>query len=280
MRAGSPIDLDEATPSHCLGQYNAWQLPDHPPMPFDLVWISIAPAMKPKAHRVLPHGEPSIAIRRRRDTDGDITHIDLTVCGTMRRAMWYHPEPHEELIAIRLKPEMAALIYGVAPADYFDQDPAPAPQALINACTATLLLAETGTPMEIAEQLARDLHRWTASRDLKQTPEIAAAAILRHANGRTNCATLARQLDISERHLRRRFRDHLGCSPKFYARQLRLTAAALMSEQSKAPSWAQIAAVTGFHDQAHMINEFQSLADLTPHQFHTERMALSVFSNT
>ena len=280
MRAGDLIDLEDTKPSHCLGQYNAWHLRDHPSIPFDLVWISIAHRTAPHAHRVLPHGEPSLTIRRYRDTHGDITDIDLTVCGSLRRAMWYYPKPREELISIRLKPEMSAHVYGVAPSDYFDQDPLPAPTALINACSATLLLAETAHPMAIAEQLAHDLNLWTATRDINQTPEIAAAAILRKGNGRTSCADLAKHLDVSERHLRRRFRDHLGCSPKFYARQLRLTAAALLSEQSAAPAWAQIAAATGFHDQAHMINEFQSLVDLTPQQFHKERMVLSVFSNT
>lgn len=280
MRTGDPINLEQTMPSHCLGQYNAWQLGDDPSTPFDLVWISIAKAVAPHAHRVLPHGEPSLTIRRQRDPHGNITDIGLTICGSLRRAMWYYPEPREELISIRLKPEMAAPVYGVAPGEYFDQDPVPAPTALINACSATLLLAETGHPMAIAEQLARDLNHWTASRDIKQTPEIAAAAILRKGNGRTSCTNLARHLNVSERHLRRRFRDHLGCSPKFYARQLRLTAAGHLSEQTTTPDWAQIAAATGFHDQAHMINEFQSLADLTPQQFHKERMGLSVFSNT
>lgn len=280
MLADEPFIYDDQAPSHRLGQYNSWRLRNHPAMPFDLIWISIARAEAPDAHRVLPHGEPSLAIRRCRDAKGDINEITLTVCGPVHGALWYHPDTREELIAVRLKPEMAAHIYGVAPGDYVDHPPAPAPAALINACSASIQLAEVGTPMAIAEQLASDLHLWTASHELKQTPEIAAAAILRHENGRSNCTALAQHLNVSERHLRRRFRDHLGCSPKFYARQLRLTAAALMSEQSLSPTWAQIAAATGFHDQAHMINEFQSMAQLTPQQFHTERRALSVFSNT
>lgn len=274
------IAYDDQHPSHRLGQYNAWRLHDHPTTPFDLIWVSIARADKPMAHRVLPHGEPSLAIRRRRDRDGDVKAIALTVCGPLRKAMWYHPEAREELIAIRLKPEMAAHIYGVSPGDYFDQPPASAPAALAAACAGTLRLAETGSPLEIAERLAGDLCRWAASHETRQTPEIAAAAILRKLEGRARCADLAKRLEISERHLRRRFRDHLGCSPKFYARQLRLTAAALMAETSPAPVWAQIAAATGFHDQAHMINEFRSMAHLTPRQFHTERTALSGFSNT
>ena len=280
MHAGDPINLEGATPSHRLGQYNAWQLPDHPSIPFDLVWISIAHETAPHAHRVLPHGEPSLAVRRLRDAKGEISDIDLTICGSLRRAMWYYPEPREELIAVRLKPEMSAQIYGVAPVDYFDQDPVPASNALMDACARTLCLAQNARPAAIAEQLVCDLNHWTTARNANQTPEIAAAAILRECLGRTSCKALAKHLNISERHLRRRFRDHLGCSPKFYARQLRLTAAGHLSEQASAPEWAQIAVATGFHDQAHMINEFRSLVDLTPQQFHTERRALSVFSNT
>jgi len=281
MPASDVIAVENETPSHRLGQYNAWQLRQQPQAPFDMVWISIAKAQAPAAHRVLPHGEPSIAIRRRRDARGDITEITLTVCGPLHHAHWYEPEPREELIAIRLMPEVAAAVFGVAPADYFDQPPALlTPAQLEAACEQTLRLAEFAAPKGVARQLFDDLHRYAGDKIIDRTPEVLAAAILRQTNGNTRCAAIAKHLDISERTLRRRFQDHLGCSPKAYARQLRLTAAALTAEQGTKPQWADIAVKAGFHDQAHLINEFQTLAGLTPQEFHAERMALSAFSNT
>lgn len=280
MSARDVIAVENETPSHRLGQYSAWRLRQQPQAPFDMIWISIARAQAPAAHRVLPHGEPSIAIRRQRDERGDIKDIALTVCGPLRRAHWYEPEPHEELIAIRLMPEVAAAVFGVAPADYFDQPPAFTPARLEVACEQTLRLSEFAAPKDIARHLITDLQHYASEKIIDTTPEALAAAILRQTNGNARCAAIAKQLDISERTLRRRFQDHLGCSPKTYARQLRLTAAALTAEQEAKPQWAAIAVEKGFHDQAHLINEFQALAGVTPQEFHAERAALSAFSNT
>lgn len=271
---------DDGAPVHRLGQYTAWRLRCGRRAPADLVWISLADRTSPAAHRVLPHGEPSIAIRRRRDRKGDVSAVDLTVCGPFQEPRWYHPEPAEELIAIRLKPEIAARIFGVAPGEHFDAPPSLAPQTLADACAASLRLAETGDRHAVARALAGDLHAYAASRATDETPETIAAEILRHMDGRATCADLARRLEISERHLRRRFRDRLGCSPKRYARQLRLTAAALAAEKEARPRWAEIAADAGFHDQAHMINEFQAMLAMTPQQLHAERRVLSGFCNT
>lgn len=280
MSASDPIAVESETPNHRLGQYNAWRLRQRPHAPFDMIWISIAKPQTPARHRILPHGEPSIAVRRRRNERGDINEITLTVCGPMRHAHLYEPEPREELVAIRLMPEIAAAIFGVAPADYFDQPPVVTPAFLKVACEQTLQLSEFAAPQDIALHLACDLHRYASGKTVDETPEALAAAILRQTNGDARCAAIAKQLNISERTLRRRFRDHLGCSPKTYARQLRLTAAALNAEQQAKPRWADIAIAAGFHDQAHLINEFQALVGVTPQEFHAERTALSAFSNT
>ncbi|MHA7873337.1 MAG: helix-turn-helix domain-containing protein, partial [Hyphococcus sp.] len=242
MSAPDAIAVEYETPSHCLGQYTAWRLPDRPQSAFDMMWVSIAKAQAPAAHRVLPHGEPSIAISRRRDKDGEINDIALTVCGPLRRADWYDPEPREELIAIRLMPELAAAIFDVAPADYFDQPPVMTAASLEAACAQTLRLSEVAAPKDIARQLIGDLRRYAGGKTIDDTPEAFAAAILRQTNGAARGAAIAKHLEISERTLRRRFRDHLGCSPKTYARQLRLTAAALAAEQTAKPQWAAIAA--------------------------------------
>lgn len=280
MSAGAAISYDACAPVHRLGQYRAWRLRRSRRAPFDLVWISIAHPISPADHRVLPHGEPSIAIRRRRDRTGDVSAIDLTVCGPFRSALWYRPEPGEELIALRLKPETAAAVFSVAPGDYADAPLVPAPDALRAACANAMRMAETGEPHVVARRLMDDLYRHAAENEGGDAPEVVAAAILRQTGGRTRCIEIARRIGVSERQLRRRFRDRLGCSPKSYARQLRLTAAALAAEPVDRPDWAQIAVVSGFHDQAHMINEFQSILRMTPIALHRERRALSGFCNT
>ena len=272
MERARPQELKTETAAHRLGQYCAWNIERRPAI--DLLWVSKAHASNPAAHRVLPHGEPSIAVRRMRDSAGDISSIDLTICGPYRAPSFYEPAPGEELIAIRLKPETAAACFGVAPADYIDQPPAPAPSKVYDACTQTLRKAESSTLTDIVCTLMDDLSRLERRTESNEPREAAAAATLRRTNGAISTRALATLTGLSERHLRRRFQDSVGATPKTYGRQLRLTAAALAAEQIAHPNWARIAAATGFHDQAHMINEFQSLLSMTPQALHRERRAL------
>lgn len=272
MERATSQEFRTETAAHRLGQYCAWDITDH--VAIDLLWISKAHAENPTAHRVLPHGEPSIAIRRKRDSKGDIIAIDLTICGPYRQPSFYDPEPGEELIAIRLKPETAAAYFAVSPADFFDQPPMAAPREVYNACSSSLQRAEKSTPDDILRTLINDLSR-LESRTEAQTPsEALAAALLRQSRGRLSTKALATMTGVSERHLRRLFRDSFGATPKSYARQLRLTEAAQAAERTARPNWAHIAAATGFHDQSHMINEFQASLAMTPQALHRERRAL------
>lgn len=273
-------DFDHKPPSHRLGQYRAWRLPQRRASPFDMVWISRAGARDPARHRLLPHGEPSLAIRRRRDGAGAVADIALVICGPYRAAGHYAPEPGEELIALRLKPETAASVFGVAPRDYFGEGCAQAHRMLIDACRHSLNAAETQAAEDVARALIADINRHAEGRPIAPTPEAAAADLLRKLKGRAAAPALAEHLGVSERQLRRRFCDRLGYTPKDYARQLRLSAAALDSQRDPAPSWAAIAAKVGFADQAHMIREFRRLAGVTPAALHRERRALSEKSNT
>lgn len=264
-------------PVHSLGQYKAWKL-SHFAAAVDMAWVSIARARNPSIHRLLPHAEPSLAIRRRRDGEGRLLDIELTICGPFHESALYAPEPREELIAVRLKPETSADLFGVSPIEYSENPPCGAPEQLQVACSSTLMAAETKNPIQIAQSLIMDLQNYATNKRNIDKPEIQAAELIRRTGGRVRCADLAKSLDVSDRHLRRRFRVRLGCSPKDYARQLRLTATMQRAEKEQYPDWAAIAADSGFHDQAHMINDFQSLINLTPHALHQERRALSAAS--
>lgn len=75
---------------------------------------------------------------------------------------------------------------------------------------------------------------------------------------------LADEVGASERSLRQAFLDHVGVSPKRYARMarvLRVVAAA------GSASWARLAAEHGFYDQAHLSAEFRAFLQVTPSQY-------------
>ena len=274
-----------SVPCHKLGDYHAWALDLGRTAPIDMIWVSKADEAQPLAHLVMPHGEPSIAIRRRRDCRGDFHEIDLVICGPFGKARWYHPQPGEELIAVRLKPEASFASFGIFAGEFLNTDPVAKVTGIENFCGNALRDAEQGEMLDVAQTLLNDLLSCDSETANHETAESATAGMLRKAEGRIPIRAIARHLEISERHLRRRFQGATGMSPKSYARQLRVSATAIRADETPAPDWAMIANDAGYFDQAHMITDFQKLCGQTPVETYNARSALrtanrSVFSNT
>jgi AraC-like DNA-binding protein len=95
------------------------------------------------------------------------------------------------------------------------------------------------------------------------TPQIEAAwqSIARKA-GAIRIGRLADQLGWSRKHLVSRFREEIGLPPKTVARMMRFNRA--MSMAGNPSSWADIALVCGYADQAHLIREFVEFAGRSP----------------
>lgn len=79
--------------------------------------------------------------------------------------------------------------------------------------------------------------------------------------------TVAADLAVSERHLRRIFWETLGVSPKAFARLTRFRHAMSIAGAEARVSWASIAAAAGYYDQAHLIAEFRAITGKTPRAF-------------
>jgi AraC-like DNA-binding protein len=79
-----------------------------------------------------------------------------------------------------------------------------------------------------------------------------------------NVHAVAGELGVSERHLRRVFRETVGMSPKTFARLTRFERALAAARRDAHASWASIAARVGYYDQAHLIAEFRAIAGVTP----------------
>lgn len=79
-----------------------------------------------------------------------------------------------------------------------------------------------------------------------------------------NVNAVASELGVSERHLRRVFRETLGVSPKTFAKVTRFRRAVRAAREEAHASWATIAAAVGYYDQAHLISEFRAIAGVTP----------------
>ncbi|HEY0197902.1 MAG TPA: helix-turn-helix domain-containing protein [Rhodanobacter sp.] len=88
--------------------------------------------------------------------------------------------------------------------------------------------------------------------------------------GSANVTTVADSLGVSERQLRRVFREETGLSPKTFAKLTRFHRALGAASGKGETSWASIAATVGYYDQAHLIAEFRAIAGSTPRAFLAE----------
>ena len=83
-------------------------------------------------------------------------------------------------------------------------------------------------------------------------------------------ASVAEDVGVSERHLRRVFREVVGLSPKEFSKLMRFERALNAAKDSRDSSWTDIAVGAGYYDHAHLIADFRSIAGATPREFLTE----------
>lgn len=85
-----------------------------------------------------------------------------------------------------------------------------------------------------------------------------------------NVASVAKDLGVSERHLRRVFREVVGLSPKAFFKLTRFERALKAAMDGEDSNWSDIAAGAGYYDQAHLIADFRSITGATPREFLAE----------
>jgi AraC-like DNA-binding protein len=101
------------------------------------------------------------------------------------------------------------------------------------------------------------------------SPEVGQAwRLLLAAGGLHTVAALAAETGWSDRHLRSRFREETGLTPKAAARVIRFDRARrrlqVLATSGEQPSLASLAADCGYYDQAHLAREFRELAGCAP----------------
>ncbi|NUO51195.1 MAG: helix-turn-helix transcriptional regulator [Polyangiaceae bacterium] len=79
--------------------------------------------------------------------------------------------------------------------------------------------------------------------------------------------TLASVSGLAPRALQRLFRDYVGGSPKWAIRRNRLQEAALRIERGERESLADLAALLGYADQAHLARDFRNAVGKSPSAF-------------
>jgi AraC-like DNA-binding protein len=99
-------------------------------------------------------------------------------------------------------------------------------------------------------------------------------------NGLIGVAEMATSCHLTPRQFERRFLDQVGVSPKLYARIVRFNAALDRKLQCPNRSWTEIAHALHYHDQMHMVHDFQDLAGNTPSQLFARLDIIPEFHST
>ena len=124
-------------------------------------------------------------------------------------------------------------------------------------------LGDARTSLDTAAILDRAIdERLALARGTRAHAELALHAASRLAIA--SVSEVATALRVSERNLRRVFRDTVGVGPKTFARLERFRRALDAARAQDAPTWALIALDAGYYDQAHLIADFRAIAGVTP----------------
>jgi AraC-like DNA-binding protein len=185
----------------------------------------------------------------------------VTAVGPNTTAFLSPLRPGSSVVGVRLHPGAAPSVFGV-PAPALRDGRVPASE-LWGASGARLDdgIARAPTREERLARLIRFIAR-QARRGGRPDPLVAAAVA---RLGGAPVGEVARELAVSERHLRRLVSAEVGYGPKLLGRVLRLRRA--LARVRAGAELAEVAFACGYADQAHFTNDCTALAGVAPGRF-------------
>jgi AraC-like DNA-binding protein len=128
-------------------------------------------------------------------------------------------------------------------------------------------LLAAGSPRARFALIERFVRRRLESAQLPHYAARWAAARIEASHGNVRISTLCRETCVSRKHLSALFSDHLGLSPKAYARVHRFSWVLGRIQRLTDVDWSDLAYRAGYADQSHLVRDFQRHAGASPTTF-------------
>jgi AraC-like DNA-binding protein len=190
---------------------------------------------------------------------------DVFVAGPRTRALFKNATGVARAVIVRFKPGWSAPLLGVAANALTDR--MVAIEDIWGRSGGELcveLLAAQSLP-EVLDRLSRAIALRAHQNFEPASARLARRAVRLLEGDEVRVESVAKQLGVTARHLRRAFTESVGIGPKEFARSVRLQRAVRTAATSN--DWGRIAADAGYYDQAHLISDFRDLVGLTPGAF-------------
>jgi AraC-like DNA-binding protein len=235
---------------------------EYPPAPALAPWVvcywtraAFGPVGEPLVQRVLPDGCADVIF--------DLGAAAYAV-GAMTRALVLTENSSPEMLGIRFRPGRAFAFFSMPLHETTDQR-----VDLLDlwgkraAGDIAERVMEQSTMAQRIAIIEAELLRRIGECD----PRVdAAVGWITRSGGNLSIERIASNIGISRQHLARQFLQHVGVTPKTFARVVRFERL-LREARNGRPDWAALAAELGYFDQAHLIADFRELAGVTPVPF-------------
>jgi AraC-like DNA-binding protein len=225
------------------------------------------PTGAPRPHRVLPDGCVDIVVgfdaRRSAAVESGVALSALAV-GAMTKPLVFADAPNASFLGVRFRPGAAGVLFGIPVSELTDER---VPLAYLWRESEALCEGLAGAPDTVGRirTLSASIARRLLAAPGGPPPAVlTAAARIVAARGDLSIQGLATELGVTRQHLARSFGQHVGLSPKMFARIMRARGVLKRARGRADVDWSSIALDAGYYDQSHLIAELKELTGLAP----------------
>lgn len=226
--------------------------------------------LEPGRERVLPSGHVSLMVNLHEDEFRTYHGPDDATVQRTRGAAFSGPQSTPSVIDTEEQRHLVWVTFRLGGAAPFLETPLDETQdELVDlgdlwGCTGAVLrerVLEARTTEEMLGIVEGELlERLALARERDPAVAFAVRALDRGAR----VSQVTARLDVLPKRFVRRFREHVGLTPKLFARVRRLQRMLGAVARETDVEWARVAAEHGYYDQSHLVHDFRELTGLTP----------------